>query len=173
MTPLDEQLPHSVRLTLIQTAVRSVPEVRIVETMEEYLSFTNSYSNHYSITYDKYFTMLQNVCIRYDKSLKQKPSPTARAVYQHELDGDSGTDGDEGDYVAERFAPDGIDTPSDDFYNFNNANFNSSPQVKSLICRTPNGKPKPEVNSNKLRYNGPVYLPKHIYDMLSKEDKRS
>ena len=29
--------------------------------------------------------MLQNPCIRYDRSLKQKPSPTARAVYQHDL----------------------------------------------------------------------------------------
>ena len=34
LTPLDEQLPHSVRLTLLQTAVRSVPELRIVETLE-------------------------------------------------------------------------------------------------------------------------------------------
>ena len=35
VTPLEEHLPHSVRLTLQQTVVRSVPELRIVETMEE------------------------------------------------------------------------------------------------------------------------------------------
>ena len=69
LTPLDEQLPHSVRLTLLQTALRSVPELRIVETMEEYMSLTNSYTSHYSIPYDKYFTVLQNACIRYDNSL--------------------------------------------------------------------------------------------------------
>ena len=130
LTPLDEQLPHSVRLTHIQTAVRSVPELRIVETMEEYTSLTYSYSCHYSMTYDKYFTMLKNACIRYDKSLKQKPSSTARAVYQHELDGDSGTDGDDGDYVEEGFAADGIDTPSDDFYNINTTNFNRNPPIE-------------------------------------------
>ena len=50
LTPLDEQVSHSVRLTLLQTAVRSLPEVRIVETKEEYMSSTNSYSSHYSIT---------------------------------------------------------------------------------------------------------------------------
>ena len=50
--------------------------------------------------------MLQNACIRYDESLKQKPSSTARAVYQHELDEDLGTDGDDGDYVEEAFAHD-------------------------------------------------------------------
>ena len=96
VTPLDEQLPHSVRLTLLQTAVRSVPELRIVDTMEEYMFLTNCYSSHCSITSDKYFTMLQNACIRYDKSLKQKTSSTARAVYHQELDEDSGTDGDKG-----------------------------------------------------------------------------
>ena len=58
LTPLDEQLPHSVRLALLQTVDRSVPELRIVETMEEYMSLTNSHTPHYSITYDKYFTML-------------------------------------------------------------------------------------------------------------------
>ena len=78
------------------------------------MSLTNYYSN-YSITYDKYFTMLQNACIRHDKTLKQKPSSTARAVYQHvnELDEDSGTNGDEGGYVEEGFTPDVIATPSD------------------------------------------------------------
>ena len=38
LTPLDEQLPHSVRLALLQTAVRSVTELRIVETMEEHVN---------------------------------------------------------------------------------------------------------------------------------------
>ena len=67
LSPLKEQLPHSVRLTLLQTAVRSVPELRNVETMEESMSLTHSSSGHFSIAYDKYFMMLQNVCIRYDK----------------------------------------------------------------------------------------------------------
>ena len=34
LTPVKEQLPHSVRLTLLQTAVGSVPELRIVDSME-------------------------------------------------------------------------------------------------------------------------------------------
>ena len=49
LTPLDEQLPHSARLTLPQTAVRSVPELRIVETKEEYMSLTHSSSGQFSI----------------------------------------------------------------------------------------------------------------------------
>ena len=117
--------------------------------------------------------MLHNACIRYDKSLKQKPSLTARAVNQHEVAGDSGTYGEDGDYVEEGLMPDGIDTPSDDFYNLNTTNFNRNPQVKSIIPRTPKGKQKPsEVASNKPRYNGPVYVPKHIYIKLSEEVKK-
>ena len=76
VTPLNEHLPHSVRLTLLQTAARSVLNW-IVETMEEYMSLTQSFTGEYSLTYDKYFMMLQNACMMYAKSLKPKPSPTS------------------------------------------------------------------------------------------------
>ena len=117
--------------------------------------------------------MLQNACIRYDKTLKHKPSPTSGAVHQHELDDDDPCiPDDEDEYLDDDFAPDGIDAPSDDMYNVNNINFKRTPHVKSLIPSKPNGKfkcykgipPKP-------RYNGPVYLPKHIYNMLSEDIK--
>ena len=48
--PLEEHLPHSVRLTLLQIAVRSVPELKIVETMEDYMSLTHSSPGQYSLT---------------------------------------------------------------------------------------------------------------------------
>ena len=114
VTPLNEHLPHSVRLTLLQTAVRSVSELRSVETMEEFMSWRNSSSGQVSITYDKYFMMLQNACIRYDKNLKQTPSTTSKAVYQHALDDDPSLHDEEDDYLDDNFAPDGIDTPFDD-----------------------------------------------------------
>ena len=101
------------RFTLLVTTVRSVPELRIVETMEEYMSLTHSSSGHFSKTYDKYFMMLQNACIRYDKTLKQKPSTTSRA-YQNELDNDHSRHDEEDDYLDEDFAPDGKVTSSDD-----------------------------------------------------------
>ena len=66
-----------------------------------------------------------------------------RAVYQHDFDRDSGPDDDDGDYVDEGFAPNGIDTPSDEFYNIHTTNFNRNPQIKTLIPKTPPGKLKP------------------------------
>ena len=82
--------------------------------------------------------MLQNACIRYDKTLKQKPTTTSRAVYQHELDEDPSVNDEEDDYLDDNFAP---DTPSDDIYHIHNTNFNRTPHVKSLIPRKPLGKP--------------------------------
>ena len=52
LTPLDEQLPHSVRLTLLQRAAKSVPDLRIMETMEEDMFLTHSSSSHFSLTYE-------------------------------------------------------------------------------------------------------------------------
>ena len=96
------------------------------------------------------------------KTLKQKPSTTSRAVYQHETDEDPSEHDEEGDYLDDNFALDGIDTPSDDIYNIHNTNFNRTPHVISLIPRTSPGKPKSnKVLHLKPRYNGPVYLPKH------------
>ena len=60
VTPLKEHLPHSVRLTLLQIAVRSVPELRICRNHGRILSLTHSSSGHFSIAYDKYFMMVQN-----------------------------------------------------------------------------------------------------------------
>ena len=111
--------------------------------MEEHMSLTNSSFGQVSITYDKYFMMLQNACISYDKNLKQKPSTTSRAVYQHELDDGPSIHDEEDDYLDGNFAPDGIDTPSDDIDNVHNTNFERTPHVKSLIPRTSPGKLKP------------------------------
>ena len=158
----------------LQTAVRSVPELRIIETMEEYMSLTNSSSCHFSIAYDKYFMMLQNACIKCDRMLKQKPFTASRDVYQHALDEDTSVHDEEDDYLDDNFAPDGIDTPSDDIYNTHNTNLNRTPQVRSLIPRASPEKTK----SNKAippkpRYNGPVYLSKHIYNMLTDDVKKA
>ena len=126
---MDEHLPHSVRLTVLQTAVRSIPELRNVETMEEYMSLTQSSTGQYSLTYDKYFMVLQNVCIRYDKTLKHKPSTTFTAVYQHEVEDCPSTHDEEDDSLDDNFEPDGIDTPPNGKYR-HNTNFKRTLPVK-------------------------------------------
>ena len=84
VSPPEESLPYTTRLTLLQTAVHNIPELRMVETMEEFISLSSSTPGP-TMGYDNYLTLLQNACIRYDSNLKSRPSPASRAAYQHEL----------------------------------------------------------------------------------------
>ena len=61
-----------------------------------------------------------------------------------------------------------------DIYNIHNSNFNKTPHVKSLIPRTSPGIQKSiKAFPPKPGYNGPAYLAKHIYDMLSDDVKKA
>ena len=42
VSPPEESLPFTTRLTLLQTAVHNIPELRMVETMEEFISVSSS-----------------------------------------------------------------------------------------------------------------------------------
>ena len=87
VSPPEESLPYTTRLTLLQTAVHNIPELRMVETMEEFISLSSSTPGP-TMGYDNYLTLLHNACIRYDSNLKSRPSPASRAAYQHELSHD-------------------------------------------------------------------------------------
>ena len=103
-----------------------------------------------------------------------KPFPTSRAVYQYEIDDDDPSIHDEEDgYLDDNFAPDSIDMSSDDIYNVHNNNFKRTPHAKSLIPRRSPGKSKPhKATPPEPRYNGTVYLAKHIYNMLREGIKK-
>ena len=60
--PPDEILPYTTSLTLLQTAFHAIPELKIVETMKEFLSLT-SFSTDSNLDYESYFALLQNACI--------------------------------------------------------------------------------------------------------------
>ena len=42
VSPPEESLPYTTRLTLLQTAVHNLPELRMVETLEEFISLSSS-----------------------------------------------------------------------------------------------------------------------------------
>ena len=66
----DERLPPNVKLTLMQTAVRSINDLRIVETLDEFQSTTHRHGSSPSLSYDTYYDLLINACVRY-ASLKR------------------------------------------------------------------------------------------------------
>ena len=65
-----EKLPPSVKLTLLQTAVRSINDLRIVETLDEFQSTTYGHGSTTSLSYQTYYDLLINACVRYDKTKK-------------------------------------------------------------------------------------------------------
>ena len=65
-----ENLPPTVKLTLLQTAVRSINDHRIVETLDAFQSTTYVHGSSTSLSYETYYDLLINACVGYDKTKK-------------------------------------------------------------------------------------------------------
>ena len=110
-----EKLPPTVKLTLLQTAVRSINDLRIVETLDEFQSTTHGHGSSTSLLYQTYYDLLINACVRYDKT-KEANKGKKRHVYNTNIDSsyvDYPTDVI--DYVPDSFHG-GNDLPPDEFY---------------------------------------------------------
>ena len=142
VSPPEESLPYTTRLTLLQTAVHNIPELRMVETMEELISLSSSTPGP-TMGYDKYLTLLQNACIRYDSTHTSKPSPASRAAYQHELSPDQHDNPYPKDYSSSGTTYGGIDMPAEEFYQVHTTNLNRPPSVSTITPRKPIPSPPP------------------------------
>ena len=105
------------KLILLQTAVRSINHLRIVETPDEFQSTTHGYGSSTALSYQTNYDLLINACIRYDKTKKANISKR-RYVYNSNVDS-----------IYVDYPPDvsdcvpespygGIDHPPDEFYQF-------------------------------------------------------
>ena len=165
VSPPEESLPYTTRLTLLQTAVHNIPELRMVETMEEFISLSSSTPGP-TMGYDNYLTLLQNACIRYDSNLKSRPSPASRAAYQHELSPDQLDNPYPQDYSSSGTTYGGIDMPAEEFYHVHTTNLNRPPHLSTITPRKPPSSPPPG-KPNPRRSPGPIFLPANIYKLLS------
>ena len=103
------------KLTLLQTAVRSINDLRIVEALDEFQSTTYGHGSSTSLSYDTYYGLLINACVRYDKTKKANIGKR-RNVYNRNID-DTYVDHPTAciDHVPN--SPyGGIDLPPDEFY---------------------------------------------------------
>ena len=73
------------KLTLLQTAVRSINDLRIVETLDEFQSTTHGHGSSTSVSYQTYYDLLINACVRYDKTKKANIGKR-RNVYNSHID---------------------------------------------------------------------------------------
>ena len=74
------------KLTLLQTAVRSINDLRIVETLDEFQSTTYGHGSSTSLSYDTYYDLLINAYVRYDKTKKANIGTKRRNVYNTNID---------------------------------------------------------------------------------------
>ena len=103
------------KLTLLQTAVRSINDLTNVETLDEFQSTTHGHGSSTSLSYQTYYDLLINACVRYDETKKAN-------IGKRRNVNDSNIDTTCVDYPTDviDYIPDspngGIDLPPDGFY---------------------------------------------------------
>ena len=157
----DERLPPSVKLTLLQTAVRSINDLRIVETLDEFQSTTYGHGPSTSLSYDTYYDLLINACIRYDKTTKANIGKR-RNVYNTNID-DTYVDHPTAciDHVPN--SPyGGIDLPPGAFYHVHTLSSRHPPSPRPGNLSRPSFWPQSQNSGHTKpirRYDGPIFLP--------------
>ena len=172
-----EHFPPQIKLQLLQNEVRPINDLRIVETLDDFQSITTGCGRSSSLKYQTYYDLLINTCVRYDRT-KKANIVKRRHIYQTTF-----TPHDDdfiGQLPSETPVSDpymGIDTPSDEFYNINtnqsgppmSARHKLQPRLlRSNLNTKPNTFPKKPARQ---KWTGPIYLPGHIYKLLSQEAK--
>ena len=122
LTDLSERMRDSIKMALLQNAVKDISQLSIVETLDEYTSTTSGDGSFTHLNYLSYYNLLINACVRYDATNTSTPSNT-RNVYAA-----SGTQ--DFTIIEEpheiQFCED-IDTPSDDLYQVHQTKQNKMP----------------------------------------------
>ena len=70
MSGQSEKFTASVKLTLLQNVDRSINDLRIVETLDEFQSTAQGHGSSTTFSYQTYYNLLINACVRYDKIVK-------------------------------------------------------------------------------------------------------
>ena len=171
ITEDSEKLPPTVKLTLLQTAVRIINDIRIVETLDEFQNTTYGHGSSTSLSYDTYYDLLINACVRYDKTKKANIGKR-RNVYATNIDET---------YIDHPTAcidhvPDspygGIDLPPDEFYQVHILSYRHPPSPRpGRPSRLPFSPQSQHSGPTKpiRRYDAPIFLPPQIYKLLSQD----
>ena len=166
LTDLSERMPDSIKMALLQNAVKDIPQLSIVETLDEYTSTTSGDGSFTHLNYLSYYNLLINACVRYDATNSSTTSKR-RNIYAA-----SGTQ--HFTIIEEphetQFSQD-IDTPSDDFYQVHQTKHNKKPSKPlSGFQRDHAKKSNPSAPKKPFKnYDGPVYVPAEVYKLLSPE----
>ena len=170
-----EHFPQQIKFQLLQNAVRPIDDLRIVETLDEYQSIPTGYGRSSSLKYQTYCDLLINASVRYDRT---KKANIAKRGHIYQTSSTPGNDGLNDNIPYETPVRDpymGIDTPSDEFYNIHTTQYVPPMSTRhKLQSRLPKPNQTPDTFQKKQikqKWTGPIYLPAHIYKLLSHEVK--
>ena len=161
-------MPESIKMALHQNAVKDIPQLSIVETLNEYTSTTCGNGSSTHLNYSSFYNLLINACVRYDATKTSTPSKR-RNVYAA-----SGTqDFNTYEESHETYFPQDIDTPTDDCYRVHQSKHSRKPPTPlSGFQKDHSRKPTSALTkkpSASKKYDGPVYVPAEVYKLLSPE----
>ena len=85
LTDLAEKMPESIKMALLHNAVKDIPQLSIVETLDENTSTTSGAGSFTQLTYTSYHNLLINACVRYDATNTSTPSKRRNVLQVLEL----------------------------------------------------------------------------------------
>ena len=139
--------------------------------MDEFQSPTYGHGASTSFSYETYYDLLINACVRYDKTKKANIGKR-RNVYNTNID-DTYVDHPTAciDHVPD--SPYGeIDLPPDEFYQVHTLSSRHPPSPRPGNPSRPSFRPQSQnsgPNKPIRRYDGPIFLPPQIYKLLSQD----
>ena len=163
-----EKIPPTVKLTLLQTAVRSINDLRIVETLDEFQETTYGHGSFTSLSYETYYDLLINACVRYDKTRRANIGKR-RNVYNTNID-DTYVDHPTAciDHVPN--SPyGGIDLTPDAFCQLHTLSSRHPHSLRPGNPSRPSFRPQSQMSGPTKpirRYDGPIFLPPQIFKLL-------
>ena len=166
-----EKLPSTVNLTLLQTAVRSINDLRIVETLMSSKAPPMDMDPSLPCPMKPNYDLLINACVRYDKTKKANIGKR-RIFYNTNID-DNYVDHPTAciDHVPN--SPyGGIDLHPDRFYQVHTLSSRHPPSPRPGNPSRPSFRPQSQTSRPTKpirRYDGPIFLPPQIYKLLSQD----
>ena len=80
LTDISERMPEAIKMALLKNAVKDIPQLSIVETLDLYTSTSCGDGSFTHLNYSSYSNLLINACVRYDATKTFTPSKR-RNVY--------------------------------------------------------------------------------------------
>ena len=166
LTDISERMPESIKMALLQNAVKDIPQCSIVETLDEYTSTSCGDGSSTHLNYSSFYNFLINACGRYDATKTSTPSKR-RNVYAA-----SGTqDFNTIEEPHETHFSQDIDTPPDDFYQVHQTKHSRKPPTPlSGFQKDHSRKSTPSTPKKPFKtYDEPVYVHVEACKLLSPE----